>query len=126
MFLPRALSAISDAKSAITRLEAVFHSELLSGDTLIVDNDLDVALRVEHATFEWEESVQQETLGGKEDKDKLAKEFAEKLKELEEERKVEKTPPFKFKDVDLVIPRGQLVGFVGPVGSGKVCCFATV
>lgn len=66
MFLPRALSAISDARSAITRLEKVFHSELLSGDTLIVDYDLDVALRVEHASFEWEESVAQETIGGEE------------------------------------------------------------
>ncbi len=128
MFLPRALSAISDAQSAITRLEKVFHSELIAGDTLIVDHDLDVALRVEHASFEWEESVSQEMIGASKKKEntKKAKEFEEKLKALEDDKKVEKLPPFKFRDVDFAVPRGQLVGFVGPVGSGKVFCFSNL
>ena len=31
--------------------------------------------------------------------------------------------PFRVRDVNLTIPRGQLVAIVGPVGSGKVVCF---
>ena len=65
MFLPRALSAISDAESAITRLEKVFNAELLANDTLVVDYDLDVALRAKNVSFEWEESAAQEMIGGK-------------------------------------------------------------
>ncbi|EJD07137.1 ABC protein [Fomitiporia mediterranea MF3/22] len=123
MFLPRALSAIADARSALTRLEKVFHAELRDTIALDIDLSLDVALRVDNATFEWEESAPQESIGtsgtGKDKhKDKREKELKDKLNAIEDEKKTDAVP-FRVRDVNLVVPRGQLVAIVGPVGSGK-------
>lgn len=122
MFLPRALSAISDAHSALTRLEKVFHAEIRREDeTLNVDLGLHEAVRVEDATFEWEESLAVDVVdGGKEKKgEKTGKEHGKKV--VDEEKKGDTVAPFRVRDVRLVIPRGELVAIVGPVGSGKVC-----
>ena len=56
MFLPRALSAISDARSGLGRLRQVFDAETRLDESLHIDEDFKWALRVEKATFEWEES----------------------------------------------------------------------
>lgn len=124
MFLPRALSAISDAQSAIERLEKVFAAEVMTGETLTVDTTLDVALRAEGVTFEWEESAPQGDSNDPSEKghkkSRQRKDLKQKLEELKE-KKAEQTAPFKFRDVNITIPRGQLVAIVGPVGSGKVC-----
>ncbi|KAH8112628.1 ABC protein [Phellopilus nigrolimitatus] len=118
LFLPRALSAIADAKSALTRLQKVFHAELRTEAALAIDPYLDVALRVEDATFEWEESAPQESLGNTQKKEKTGKEPKEKFGVLEEpeDKKTEPSAPFQMRDVNLVIPRGQLVAIVGPIG----------
>ena len=86
---------------------------------LDVDPTLDVAVRVEKATFEWEESAPQETVGGGK-KYKKSKSKQKKAGKGGEDKKSD-APPFKIKDVGFDIPRGQLVAIVGPVGSGKVC-----
>ncbi|KAL5504423.1 hypothetical protein ACEPAH_8498 [Sanghuangporus vaninii] len=123
MFLPRALSAIADAESAITRLQKVFHAQLRGDVGLDIDVSLDVAIKVEHATFEWEESAPQESFGAlgdnkNKDKDKKTRELTKKLEEIEDEKKMD-TAPFRIRDVNMVVPRGQLVAIVGRVGSGK-------
>lgn len=125
MFLPRALSAIADAESALTRLRKVFYAELRDDIALNIDMTLDVAVKVQHATFEWEESAPQESVGamgaGKKAgyKTKKGEDIKEKLAGIEDERKADASP-FRMRDVNLVVPRGQLVAVVGPVGSGKV------
>ena len=121
MFLPRALSAIADAESAITRLQKVFHAQLREDVALDIDETLDAAIKVQHATFEWEESAPQESFGapGSDKKqDKKGRELKRKLEEIEGEKKID-VAPFRVRDVNLIVPRGQLVAIVGRFGSGK-------
>ncbi|KAG1733609.1 ABC protein [Suillus paluster] len=118
MYMPRALSAIPDASSAIQRLTHIFHAELLSEDALVIDNDQEPALLMKDATFEWEsfEKNSGEAFsskgahGGKRAKEDKAKENPASGKDA---------PRFRVKNVTMTIPRGQLVAVVGPVGSGK-------
>ncbi|TDL20835.1 ABC protein [Rickenella mellea] len=127
MFLPRALSHISDAQNAVIRLGKVFEAEVMTDTPLVVDLGLEVAVKVDGATFEWEESPPEEK-GDKAEKGakKRGKELKEKLKADEtqdghgdEEKVHEILPPFRVRDVVMNIPRGQLFAIVGPVGSGK-------
>lgn len=78
-----------------------------------VDPNLDVALRVKSASFQWEESRAPETQS-KENK---------KSKKIEHRSQRQESPkqhePFVIKDLDLEIPWGELCAIVGPVGSGK-------
>ncbi|KAG0700067.1 ABC protein [Suillus ampliporus] len=119
MYMPRAVSAIPDASSAIQRLTHIFHAELISEDALVIDKDQESALLVKDATFEWESfekdsgegfSSKKGTRGGKSVKEDEAKEKPDPGKD---------TPLFRVKDVTMTIPRGQLVAVVGPIGSGK-------
>ncbi|KAG2075298.1 ABC protein [Suillus decipiens] len=125
MFMPRALSAIPDASSAIQRLTPVFRAELISGDTLVIDQDQEFALLTKDATFEWESH-------GKESGEAFSSKGArrggptrKKDRSVKEDPAKEKPAPgkdaplFQVKDVTMTIPRGQLVAVVGPVGSGK-------
>jgi ABC-type multidrug transport system fused ATPase/permease subunit len=130
MFMPRALSAIPDASSALQRLTHVFEAELSSEDTLVIDKDQEPALVVEDATFEWESfdrdsgeafSSKRGGRGGGgpmrgKDKGKSAQE--DKAKEMLAPST--DAPLFRVKNVTMTIPRGQLAAVVGPVGSGKV------
>ena len=96
MFLPRALSSISDARSGLGRLRLVFDAETRSGDSLHVDEDLKWALQVEKATFEWEDSSSTNADGAE-----------------------GQSAPFRIQDISMLIQRGMLVAIVGRVGSGK-------
>ncbi|KAG2348012.1 ABC protein [Suillus weaverae] len=125
MFMPRALSAIPDASSAIQRLTHVFRAELISGDTLVIDKDQEPALLTKDATFEWESygkdsgeafsSKGARGGGPPRGKDRRAKEDTAK----EKPAPGKDVPLFQVKNVTMTIPRGQLVAVVGPVGSGK-------
>ncbi|KAG0699189.1 ABC protein [Suillus ampliporus] len=119
LYMPRALSNIADASSAIQRLTHIFHAELISEDALIINKDQEPALLVKDATFEWESfeqdsaeafSSKKGTRDGKSAKEDEAKEKPAPGKDV---------PLFKVKNVTMTIPRGQLVAVVGPVGSGK-------
>jgi len=100
MFLPRALSSISDARSGLGRLRLVFDAETRSGDSLHVDEDLKWALQVEKATFEWEDSSSTNADGA-------------------EGQSSSNAAPFRIQDISMLIQRGMLVAIVGRVGSGK-------
>jgi ATP-binding cassette subfamily C (CFTR/MRP) protein 1 len=123
-FMPRALSGIPDASSAIQRLTHVFHAELISGDTLVIDKDQEPALLVKDATFEWESferdsgdaSSSRNGAPGDSSPPKSVKEDTAK----EKPASGKEAPLFKVKNVTMTIQRGQLVAVVGPVGSGKV------
>ncbi|KAG0698327.1 ABC protein, partial [Suillus ampliporus] len=127
MFMPRALSAIPDASSAIRRLTHVFHAELMTGDELVIDKDQEPALLVKDATFQWESfekdsgeafSSENGARGGggpQRGKDTSTKED----KATEKPAPGRDAPLFMVKNVTMTIPRGQLVAVVGRVGSGK-------
>ncbi|KAK7690924.1 hypothetical protein QCA50_006027 [Cerrena zonata] len=116
MFLPRALSATTDAQNALIRLKKVFHAPLRDPTPFVVNPDQKHALEVTGATFEWEESPSV----------KDAREKDEKGKKKRQEQKSKQTtepgvtaPAFQVHDIDMLIPRGSLVAIVGSVGSGK-------
>ncbi|KAF8907317.1 ABC transporter [Gymnopilus junonius] len=130
MFLPVAFSSIADAANAIGRLYGVFEAELLE-KTRIVDESIDYAIEVKGASFTWDAPPPEEVSkhgkkhGHGHDKNK-AKGSSEPpasdeqgVTDSEEKEKQEEERVFKVKDVNLTIPRGQLVAIVGPVGSGK-------
>ena len=117
MFLPRALSATTDAQNALIRLKKVFHAPLRDSTPFTINPEQKHALEVAGATFEWEES-----LGEKETKER--KDYPKKH-QVEgrpgSDRNVgTATPPFRVHDITMMIPRGSLVAIVGSVGSGKV------
>jgi ATP-binding cassette subfamily C (CFTR/MRP) protein 1 len=72
-----------------------------------VDPNLDVAVQVTNATFKWASS----------DPDGVdAKKATEEKARSSEDTLV---GPFMISALNMSIPRGKLVGIVGPVGSGK-------
>lgn len=119
-------SAIADAANATGRLVEVFEAELLD-ETHIVDENLDVAIEVKGASFSWDSPPPEAQLSKKKQAAKTKAEAQEKKQsaivdekkgEMEHD-KAEGEHVFKICDVTLSIPRGKLVAFVGPVGSGK-------
>lgn len=105
MFLPRALSASSDAKNALARLSLVFGAEIRTDTSLVVDNDLKWAVQLENATFEWEET--------------LLTESKEDYSNRDEKDSSQPDLPFRVHDITMHVQRGTLVAVVGRVGSGK-------
>ncbi|EIW69200.1 hypothetical protein TREMEDRAFT_44369 [Tremella mesenterica DSM 1558] len=105
MFLPRALSTFTDAQNAMERLTVLFEAELGTED-IEIDPTLDVAIRVDDATFAWAAPppVEEDKKSTKANAGPVASESSE---------------PFCLPHLSFEIPRGQLVGIVGPVGSGK-------
>ncbi|KAF8969223.1 ABC transporter [Flammula alnicola] len=133
MFLPVSFSAIADAANATGRLYGVFEAELLE-KTHTVDKTLDLAIQVKGASFTWDAPPPDEDYGkhGKKHggimqsskskaKAKVVAAAAEKkrMDDVDEKAKNEEDRVFKIRDVDMDIPRGQLVAIVGSVGSGK-------
>ncbi|KZS94671.1 ABC protein [Sistotremastrum niveocremeum HHB9708] len=116
LFLPRALSAISDAQSAMQRLSILYSAETRTDDAFEVDPSIDEGLLVKNACFTWEESTAElKAKDGKKGKNKGAK----AKKPQDEKPEILSTAPFVIRDMNLSIPRGQLCAIVGPVGSGK-------
>ncbi|KAF8530145.1 ABC protein [Hysterangium stoloniferum] len=117
MYFPRALSSIADAQSAITRLNAIFHAELINQTAFHVDPNLDVALLVNKASFQWEHTNRPDDIKVK-NTTNLKKNIPPKRNFQEENHPIPREP-FSIKNLDMEIPRGQLCAIVGPVGSGK-------
>lgn len=112
MFLPRALSATTDAQNALARLRKVFDAETADpAHAIAVNPEQALAIQVEDATFEWEESNAAADMEGKRGKGGRV----EKV-EKQSENPVTSGGPFRVKDVDLAISRGTLVAIVGSVG----------
>lgn len=109
MFLPRALSSLADAQTAVQRLGEFFVADITTHKADI-DPDLDVAIKVKHATFEW--VAGEETLAADKSKNKKGKKFDDTAKSP---RKDSAAKPFRIENLDLEVSRGQLVAVVGPV-----------
>jgi ATP-binding cassette subfamily C (CFTR/MRP) protein 1 len=117
MFLPRALSAIADARNALTRLSIVFRAETRTGEAFIIDTEQELAIRVDDASWAWESFPDAEKEGTKK-KSKAGKEEDEKGKRKDEEDE-EDALPFEVRNISMAVPRGTLAAVVGRVGSGK-------
>ena len=124
MFLPRALSATSDARGALLRLTKIFTAETKDPrDAITVDPDQELALDVKGATFEWEESNAADDSLGDLRKGKgygsnaghPGKKGPGATMAVGAEQK-NAGPPFQVKDVTMAVPRGSLVAIVGSVG----------
>ncbi|KII89764.1 hypothetical protein PLICRDRAFT_39929 [Plicaturopsis crispa FD-325 SS-3] len=115
MFLPVSFSAIADAQNATSRLYDVFEAETFT-DTLIHEEDLEYAIEVKGATFTWDspppvaEDSKKKATGAER---KIAEDLAA------DKAKADQGNVFKMRDIDLMVPRGQLTAVVGPVGTGK-------
>lgn len=115
MFLPRALSTLTDAQTAVQRLTELFEADTVEAKDLI-NPSLDVAVRAKNATFQWATAQEQDDIDGKSGKGgKKGRKAAPENKEPTKED----VEPFKIENLSLEIPRGRLIGIVGPVGSGK-------
>ncbi|TBU32613.1 P-loop containing nucleoside triphosphate hydrolase protein [Dichomitus squalens] len=119
MFLPRSLSATTDAQNALIRLSRLFHADTKSPeDAFLIDEEQKVAVDVRDATFEWEESKDVVNMLSNPNEDKKDKQ--DKGKGTARGAETPKSSvPFQVKDVTMAIPRGTLVAIVGSVGSGK-------
>lgn len=106
MFLPRALSAVTDAQNAVGRLSPVYAADVMEYKDNI-DETADVAVRVENATFEWVVGAEAENIK-KDRKDKAAEKGIDEVEP-------QLAAPFQIPNISIVIPRGQLVAIVGPV-----------
>ncbi|KAK4689734.1 hypothetical protein P7C73_g391, partial [Tremellales sp. Uapishka_1] len=114
MFLPRALSSLTDAQNAIERLTDVFEAEEMD-DPNVINPALDVAIKVTSATFHWVATEAEVKSKAKSAKTKGGRGDAPKPRTSLDTL----TEPFSVRNLNLTVPRGQLIGLVGPVGSGK-------
>lgn len=111
-------SAIADAANATERLYDTFMAELLT-EHQVTDKNIDVAVRVENASFMWDtpppevENAKKKKESKESKRDKPSSDNSSQAKGLKPEK------AFQMKNINLDIPRGSLVAFVGPVGSGK-------
>jgi ABC-type bacteriocin/lantibiotic exporter with double-glycine peptidase domain len=108
------LNSIADARNAIGRLQVCFTAELIS-ETFLRDPKLTYAVEVENASFTWDGPPSDE---GKEGQGKKKNRRSSKQASVSASNEV-KEVMFKLRNIDLKIPRGQLVAIVGAVGSGK-------
>lgn len=128
MFLPRALSSLTDAQTAVERLHEFFEAPLAE-DMNLVDPNLDVALRAKDASFQWAtvqspdqlstEKGLKDARGKKGKKEKKSKKDESKTLPVEDGGSPSSEEPFAIEHLNMEVPRGQLVAIVGPVGSGK-------
>jgi ABC-type glutathione transport system ATPase component len=131
LFLPRALSATADAKNALGRLEATFHANLMEDTGLPIDPSLKLALDVDDATFEWEQTPEQPNEGRtKSSKRGHGKHVKSVKTDVWNNRKsgnaVAPQAPFSVRNLTLKIPRGKLYAMVGQIGAGKSSILAGV
>ncbi len=115
MFLPRALSATTDAQNALARLRKVFDAETADpADAIIVDREQELAVDVKNATFEWEES------GAPPEADARRKKGAKAPAAQQGSVRAAAAPtpnaPFRVREISMAVPRGTLVAVVGSVG----------
>ncbi|KAI0649348.1 ABC protein [Trametes meyenii] len=116
MFLPRALSATTDAQNALARLRKVFEAETADPrDAFVIDEEQKLGVDVRDATFEWEEGSS--TAAAKGELSKQSGGSKEKAKA--DDGGAAAAGPFRVKNVNMSVARGTLVAIVGSVGSGK-------
>jgi hypothetical protein len=112
-------STIADAQNAIGRLHEVFEAETLE-ETLTPDSELEYALEVKGAEFTWdapppavvEAKKGSKGPGGSKKAAEAQKAAAKANAEASAKAEKEQEKIFKLKEIDIAIPRGQLVAIV--------------
>ncbi|KIW82986.1 hypothetical protein Z517_02229 [Fonsecaea pedrosoi CBS 271.37] len=147
--LPLVLGQVTDAQTAVQRIQEFLLSEEQE-DEIVWDEEMEPAVEVQHASFTWERTANQDmeraatfqTKGElmaakKAEKDrKKAQKKAEKAA-----KKNKKSPgasnddiasettevePFKLHDMDFTVGRNELIAVIGTVGSGKTSLLAAL
>ncbi|KAH7335823.1 ABC protein [Rhizoctonia solani] len=117
MFLPRALSSLMDAKNALGRLRPIFLAKTISTQ-LHIDLNQKPALVVKDAEWVWYHKLKAKA--GRAKEEKPARTTSEKGDQHESnDLPSSRAASFRITDITLSVPRGSVVGIVGPVGSGK-------
>jgi ABC-type multidrug transport system fused ATPase/permease subunit len=117
------LGTIADARNATERLRDVFEAELLE-DTFVIDDSIDNAVEVKNASFTWDAPPPDTSDNGQRGKKKPRNDHRPASRRTSEaddtsQSTVKDDNVFQLRDINLTIPRGQLVAIVGPVGCGK-------
>lgn len=115
------LSSIADAVTACNRLYDVFEAETSDG-TLVINNDLDVALRIDGADFTWDSPPPKpedpKVISDRKGRYNRTRGKSKPATPLTPQP-VDEANIFKLNGVNMEIPRGKLVAIVGAVGAGK-------
>jgi ABC-type glutathione transport system ATPase component len=127
MFLPRALSAIADARIALARLSRTFHAPLREGEPFVINKEQELAIWAKGAEWVWEvginpEAAEKDCKKTAKERRKVEKDGEKEITERKAEQEKEDDPepePFALKDISLSVPRRTLAALVGRVGSGK-------
>jgi ABC-type glutathione transport system ATPase component len=120
------IGTIADAMNATERLTTVFEAELLE-QTYTIDESIENALEVKGASFTWdapppnedEQKASKKSTGGPLAKPDESSNGENSEAEKDKKAKQDAANVFRVQDINLTIPRGQLVAIVGSVGSGK-------
>ncbi|KAF8558202.1 ABC transporter [Imleria badia] len=121
MLLPMSLGSIADAVTACKRLYDVFEAETSDG-TLVLNNDLDVAVKIDGADFTWDSppprpenpKTSSDRRGAHNKMKGKSKPTSPPTPQPADEANI-----FKLRGINMEIPRGKLVAIVGAIGAGK-------
>ncbi|KAF5576063.1 ABC transporter [Fusarium pseudoanthophilum] len=127
-WLPVSLSLAADAVQSIKRIEDFLLAEEVQAHA-VPDASLAPAVKLSNASFTWESPPPNEEGEAKENKNRLSRAIrrhrAGNEKKGAETSDTEVRPvrdsdvPFTLNDISLECERGELVGIIGSVGSGK-------
>lgn len=104
MFLPRALSATADARNALERLSGIFHADIMTEASFVIDPQQSPALKVINATFGWE--LPSSVVGH----DSTKSEAGTSTENVADR-------PFRMSSINMEVPPKRLVAVVGRVGA---------
>ncbi|KAF8557120.1 P-loop containing nucleoside triphosphate hydrolase protein [Imleria badia] len=120
MLLPMSLSSIVDAVTACKRLYEVFEAET-SDETLVFNDDLDVAVRIDGADFTWDSPPPrpEDPKASRGMHNRTTGNLKSKLTTPPTPQPVDDANIFQLRGSNMEIPRGKLVAIVGAIGAGK-------
>nr|RBQ85865.1 hypothetical protein FVER53263_03149 [Fusarium verticillioides] len=127
-WLPVSLSLAADAVQSIKRIEYFLLAEEVQAHT-VPDASLAPAVKLSNASFTWESPPANEEGVAKENKNRLSRAIRRHRAGLEKKeaetsdteiRPVrDRDVPFSLNDISLECEKGELIGIIGGVGSGK-------
>ncbi|EXJ96379.1 hypothetical protein A1O1_01505 [Capronia coronata CBS 617.96] len=147
--LPLALGQVTDARTALHRIQDFLLSEEQK-DEVIWDEHMEDAVEIQHASFTWERTATQDkdrtgtfqTKGQIMAAKKAAKQMKKAQKKADKAAKRNKqgptdskddfssettqAEPFKLHDIDFTVGRNELLAVIGSVGSGKTSLLAAL